>query len=175
MWANDLQRNETSLLGLIASDFAYKRRVDILFDRADPTRGEFLASHPDSQAADEYSFPPTIAGLSDDPLTANFATRVDALGVGMVLMPNWRVFDVIERDTTGTGVVIFRGVYSIGGQARTDYLVAFRGTDGRDGKDWFANMQLGLNQWRSASEELAIALRELQNADGSPFSGTVHF
>ena len=62
MWANDLQRNETSLLGLIASDFAYKRRVDILFDRNDPTRGEFLASLPDSRASDEYSFPPTIVG-----------------------------------------------------------------------------------------------------------------
>ena len=59
-----LQRNEISLLGLIASDFAYKKGVDIFFDRNDPTRGEFLASVPDSHAADEYSFPPDIVGLS---------------------------------------------------------------------------------------------------------------
>src|SRR5688572_6499248 len=147
MWANDVQRNDVSLLGLIASDFAYKRRVDILFDKDDPTSGEFLTSLPDSRGADEYSFPHTIAGLSDDPLTANFGTRTEENGVGIVIMPNWRVFDVIERDTTGFGVVIFRGVYSTGDQTRTEYLVAFRGTDGRDGKDWLANIQLGRNQW----------------------------
>src|SRR5688500_15950947 len=139
MWVNDLQRNEISVLGLIASDFAYKKGVDITFDRNDATKGEFLASVPDSRAEDEYSFPPTIVGLSADPLTAAYATRAQDSGVGVVILPNWRVFNVIEQESTGFGAVIFRGVYFADGQERTDNLVSFRGTDGRDGRDWLAN------------------------------------
>src|SRR5688572_11949892 len=150
MWANNQQRNEISLLGLVASDFAYKKAIDILFDKNDATRGEFLTSLPDSRASDEYSFPPTVSGLSSDPSMANFATRTEENGVGLVILPNWQVFNVIEQNTTGFGAVIFRGVYSSGEEIRTDYIVAFRGTDGRDGKDWLANIQLGRNQWQDA-------------------------
>ena len=38
MWTSDAERNQISLLGLIASDFAYKRSTDILFDPDDPTQ-----------------------------------------------------------------------------------------------------------------------------------------
>src|SRR5688572_7619876 len=175
MWANNLHRNETSLLGLIASDFAYKKALDIVFDKNDPTKGEFLASLPDSRASDEYSFPRMVAGMSSDPSMANFATRTEVNGVGLVIMPNWQAFNVIEQSTTGFGVVIFRGVYSNGGQIQTDYILAFRGTDGRDGKDWLANIQLGRNQWQGAMDDVSDALQTLTNADGSPFSGTIHF
>jgi hypothetical protein len=175
MWVNDLQRNEISVLGLIASDFAYKKSVDIIFDKNDATRGEFLASVPDSRAEDEYSFSPTIVGLSAEPLAAAYATRAEDSGIGVVILPNWRVFNVIEQESTGFGAVIFRGVYFVAGQERTDYLVSFRGTDGRDGRDWLANIQLGLNQWRNAAENLAGTLQTLTNADGTSFSGTVHF
>ena len=175
MWANDLQRNETSVLGLIASDFAYKKAVDIIFDRNDATRGEFLASLPDSRAEDEYSFPPTIVGLSADPLTAAYATSAQDSGVGVVILPNWRVFDVIEQAVHGLRRRYFPWRLFRRWTRATDYLVSFRGTDGRDGRDWLANIQLGLNQWRNAAENLAGTLQTLTNADGSSFSGTVHF
>src|SRR5687767_5978217 len=175
MWANDLHRSQVSLLGLVASDFAYKKTVDIQFDRNDPTRGEFLTSLPDSTPADEYSFPSMVVGLSAIQAEANFATMAEHDGIGVVVMPNWQVFDVIERPETGFGVVIFRGVYSVGDQTNTDYVVAFRGTDGRNGQDWLANIQLGRNQWQSAADDVFNLLQSLTNADNSAFSGTIHF
>src|SRR5687767_11823131 len=109
MWASDTQRNQVSLLGLIASDFAYKRGTDMVFDPNDPTRGEFLASLPDSNANDEYSFPPGLIDISSDPASPMFGSLVDQNGVGVVVLPNWRVFSVIESAQTGFGVVILRG------------------------------------------------------------------
>ena len=43
--------------------------------------------------------------------------RADQDGVGVVHLPNWQVFNVIERDNTGFGVVIFRGVYVLTGSS----------------------------------------------------------
>src|SRR5687768_2522085 len=116
MWSSDAARNQVSLLGLVASDFAYKRFADILFDPNDPTIGELLASFPDSQPAEEYSFPRDIVGISNDASSAMFATRSDQNDTGVLLLPNWQVFNIIERQATGFGAVIFRGVHSVAGQ-----------------------------------------------------------
>lgn len=165
MWANDTHRNQVSLLGLVASDLAYK----------EASSGEMLASFPDSRSDEEYSFPKAVPGLSQDPSASTFGVWDDEDGIGVITFPNWKVVQTFRSDATGFGAVLLQGVYSLNGDKRTDYIIAFRGTDGRDGQDWYANVQLGKNQWLPEMEQLFDALAILTNADGSSFTGGVHF
>ena len=165
MWVSNTYRNEVSLLGLVASDFAYKQA----------SIGEVLASFPDSRPTEEYPFPPSGLGMSDDPSAATFGFRVDEDGTGLVQFPNWNVFRTLASDATGLGIVVLRGVHYVDGVKKTDYIVAFRGTDGLNGKDWYANIQLGANQWLPGMQQLFDLLSTLTNVDNSTFSGTIHF
>ena len=162
-WIDDGYRNEISLLGLVASDAAYQQK-----SRA----GIPLQSLPDSSANDEYSFKadailPRFAVLMDPSSPLAFKETV-LQNVETVEFINWhQVDEAIEDPGTGFGAVIFQRDYVENGNQKSEYIVAFRGSDGRNGKDWFANIQLGKNQWTNVFATLFSRVALLQSPDGS--------
>jgi Ca2+-binding RTX toxin-like protein len=171
MWSSDIYRDQISILGLIASDASYKS-------------GGFgpdslLRTSPDSDPADEYPFYARILERASPVEDAASPMAYDApvfpgedgnLVLGVELK-NWRqVEDPIEDLASGTAATIYRREYFEGEVAKSEYIVAFRGTDGRNGRDWFSNIQLGTDQWNALLERLYGAngiIRRLVSLDGS--------
>src|SRR6185503_8892583 len=58
-----------------------------------------------------------------------------------------------------------------------EYIVAFRGTDGDDRQDWFANLDLAANVWRAHSAEVVNFLTGFQPEAGGdkPSLNVIHF
>src|SRR5688572_27454300 len=143
-WISDATRNEVSLLGLVASDAAYKQ--------SGFAAGAVLQSVPDNERGEDYPFPATLLSrLGEqgiDPSSRLFYQLATSPGrdgapVRTVEFQNWHFTNLAEDPASGLALVIYERTYDAGNAVRKEYLVAFRGTDGRNGRDWYANIQLG--------------------------------
>jgi Ca2+-binding RTX toxin-like protein len=150
-WMSDTARNEVSILGLVASDAAYKQ--------SGFAAGAVLQSVPDNEGGEDYPFPATLLSSMGeqgiDPLSRLFyqlttSPGKDAAPIRTVEFQNWHFNNLVEDPSSGLAFVIYERTYDTGNALRKEYLVAFRGTDGRNGRDWYANIQLGKDQWRDA-------------------------
>jgi hypothetical protein len=171
-WLNDGVRTQISMLGLVASDAAYKNNGF--------GENSLLRSNPDHAiAAEDYPLHETIVRRAADALDPGSRlafSPTDFLApsgneIAGVEFTNWRQFrNVIEDPDTGAAAVIYRRLYTAEGVEKAEYLLAFRGTDGRNGQDWFTNIQLGKNQWRGLSTRLFDPegpIATLNSPDGS--------
>ncbi len=163
------RRNPLSILGLVASDASY-------YLEGTRKRGDPLKSLPDSDPGEEYGFPQALWGSIPklgDPFTNNTVV-VDALTpkggtTTTIEFPAWRVVDFVEGTPLGFGATIFR----LGD--RGEYLVAMRGTDGADPKDWVQDLGLSVSSWLKYRDELMDKLF-IPLPDGAiPATGIVHF
>jgi VCBS repeat-containing protein len=166
MWSSDRNRNETSFLGLVASDAAYK------VGGFGPNT--LLRTNPDNSSGEDYPFKPDILNRLDNidassPLAyePKKFQSVNGESLDGVEFQNWRQFASIEDEDTGFGAVIYRRGYEEGSVLKAEYIVAFRGTDGRNGQDWYANIQLAKGQWVEVNDQIAQALSQATSPDGS--------
>src|SRR5688572_28667423 len=150
-WLSNAVRDEISILGLVASDAAYKK--------GGFSNGSFLQSYPDHQQPSE-DFPVRAAVVSRQGDAADPSSRLafsptifeapSGQQISGVAFSNWRQFEsAIEDPDTGATAIIYERLYNDGTKETAEYIVAFRGSDGRSGRDWFANIQLGKNQWEA--------------------------
>src|SRR5258706_2976529 len=165
-----LTRNELSVLALVASDASYRSTPST------PTPGgTILRSWPDNKTVDEeFGFPINLlSSLSQSkPETVNsyFSdTSPSGREVIVAQFPRWKLATEVKDDATGFGV----SIYKLDGA--NEYIVAFRGTDGKDPKDWGQNLGYSAQAWETSRDDVLNFLFE-QKPDGHiPAEGTVHF
>src|SRR6185436_20018716 len=139
MWSDE-QRNIESIVDLIASDAAYESKTAVI--------GQSLSTYPDSPKNEEYTFPLDLTALAGIPYSIN---QPDS-AVARVSLTQWELVNKFEIAEAGFGAQLYRGVSETGdGRTHIEYLLSFRGTDGRDGKDWYGNLSLATNQWNAAN------------------------
>jgi Ca2+-binding RTX toxin-like protein len=156
--------NVRSVLGLIASDFAYKDNIQL---------GDLLQTHPDNKQEDENGFPSSLyLALGNEPLT-QFVSTFEG-GVSGVKLTQWEVVKVTQDASDGFGVVILKSAIR-GLDGKFDYIVALRGSDGENRQDWFANMDLASTLWREHSAEVISYLMNLQTTGDIPRLNRIHF
>jgi len=157
--------NRLSILALAASDFSYKKGSLIGLNHT-------LRSHPDNEKEYEFGFPRRL--LFDMSQLSFSLEHFNLLpnpvnDVQVVEFDNWRVVNVIENDRNGFGVVILKALRDVEG--KYDYMVAFRGTDGLDTVDWFANLDLARDVWARQAPGVRDALQQLNDAGKIHFTG----
>lgn len=156
MWSSDAYRNQISILALTASDSAYRESPGYPF-----VPGEPLMSFPDSKPQEEYQFPLQILGIpaqsdTNSPLYYEGKALLSTQGglVEGVEFKNWSLVTKTQQNDTGVGLIIYRRDYEQAGKEKSEYIIAVQGTDGRNGQDWYANIQLAKNQWRAIFDTL---------------------
>ncbi|RPH80107.1 MAG: DUF2974 domain-containing protein [Nitrospiraceae bacterium] len=162
-----LSRNQISVLGLVASDAAY-------FNANKRFLGFPLQSFPDSAETEERGFPPAL--LENLPQhSGTYAINgpidgVSGITVSGVTFPEWQLVKEINRPT-GFGASVFKRV------GHEQYIIAFRGTDGANLKDWAENLGYSTNAWSDATEELFENFLFAPSASGGPAPalGELHF
>ncbi|MEP6636976.1 MAG: Mbeg1-like protein, partial [Acidobacteriota bacterium] len=174
-----LTTDQLAVLALVGSDESYAvSGVPFLVgpDQASPD----LQSYPDSlDFLTEYGFAASLAkGLGTDALlsTVNEMSKVQAPLIGkqvnVIDFKNWTLIAEVnagDRDGNGFGASIFK-------QTGVDeYLVAMRGTDGTNLKDWNANLDYSVTVWNREKENLFDILFSVQAEGVMPASGTIHF
>lgn len=175
-WPTNAAREEMSILGLVASDAAYKKDGF--------GEGSLLRSNPDhEQLADDYPLRADVVrraaqdhGSARLAFTPTLFPTPSGQDIAGVQFTNWQEFLVVEDAESGAAAIIYRRLYLDGSSEKAEYIVAFRGSDGRDGQDWFSNIQLGKNQWRRLFDQLFGAngaMRSLTSSDGS--ISVIHF
>lgn len=148
-----------SLIAIVASDASYKPAgVSAGIGGQDGVGGEVLASFPDNEPIDEADFPTSLYRHSIDTESKLDDLRlVDGIGVSnnpvrIGVLDNWSLVRSIEDESTGFGAAIFISRSSDGG--KRDVVVAFRGTDGTDSKDWYQNIDLAKTVWGKVWNEV---------------------
>jgi pimeloyl-ACP methyl ester carboxylesterase len=111
--------NTRSLIALVACDASYKSLAEF-------TVGEVLAPHRDSAEGEEVDAPPIF----------------DQIG-----REQWKYLrdpdtPILAIPGTGFSAVIFRK------EGAPELIVALTGSNGWDSRDWWANLNLGMSQWR---------------------------
>src|ERR1700757_2623554 len=148
-----LQRNELSVLDLVASDAAYRTLEQYTADRPAVSSRILLQSSPDSSTpTDEQGVPTSLfVALPNNPdsLTARqLAVLNGSRGGGpaqTVTFTNWELIKKFQNNQDGFGAAIFKSTIKIDGKYQ--FIVAFQGSDGLDPKDWFANLDLARQVW----------------------------
>ena len=162
------RRGMLSILGLVASDASY-------YIEGSRRTGDPLRSLPDSEPRDEHGFPdPLWMSILwyGDPLigASNLTTAQTNHGalVDVIELSQWQVVRIVEGRELGFGATIYR----LGDTS--EYVVAMRGTDGPDSRDWLQNLSFSVPAWDAYRSDLAGAL--LTPLYGRiPAAGTVHF
>jgi hypothetical protein len=153
--AISLDLNKWAILGLVASDLSYRPKPD----------GLPLMSYKDSSAGNEFGFPGSLLnGLSrSDPSNQSSFTDSERQ---VISFQNWHVDKVIE-ETNGFGVIFLKSTFADTKTGLFDYIAAFRGTEGADPKDLFADLGLAEAVWRSERDSVFDYLNSV--------SGRIHF
>ena len=157
-----------NVLALVASDFAYRP--------GKASKGTSLQSYPDNEPGDEFEFPGWLyRDLNTSALTGAVLDDSRADGISVVRLTEWEYVDTIEDSGDGFGAVFFRSK-TPGAAGKYEYILAFRGTDGRDKQDWFANLDLGMNVWNDHRAAILSLLttRDL-DTNRAPSDGIIHF
>lgn len=163
------RRNHLSILGLVASDASY-------YAEGGRAIGDLLRSLPDSDPAHEHGFPQSL-WLSVERTGNPFIDSKVFVGeptprgasANVVEFPSWQVVSIVEGPGVGFGATIYR----LGRTA--EYLLAMRGTDGPDARDWFQNLSLSVPAWNDYRSELMRRLFEPLDDGVIPATGIVHF
>lgn len=91
----------------------------------------------------------------------------------------YKAIDQWVDESTGFGVIVYKKDGAT--PAKTEIIVALRGTDGLNPQDWVANSQyLGWNQWNSPNGRARVfnlidSLRSDPSTPGTAFEGSIHF
>jgi Ca2+-binding RTX toxin-like protein len=150
--------SELAVLGLVASDFSYKNASKV-------GRGELLSSLPDSKGGEEFGFPKALVnGLPNSSASRMRNYFIDS-NRSVIQFGNWQETATFNDDRDGYGAVVFRSKDADPVTNKFDYIVAFRGTDGTDHQDWFANLDLAQKVW--ARQSINIMNYLLGNGRGS--------
>ncbi len=180
--ADPRSMNALSILDLVASDAAYKTLQQYEQDRA-ANATLYLQSWPDSSAGNEASFPASLLnGLANEGLTAHDPMR-DMNGshgggdAAVISFTNWKLIKKFQDDTTGFGAAVFKS--TVPNSDGDQYIVAFQGSDGLDGRDWYQNLDMAQGAWtRNGPSVINFLLDGGQGLDGEeyvPSTGIVHF
>ncbi len=164
--------NPLAILALTASDASYKKgRIPL---------GIELRSLADSDFDDEVGFPEVLR-LSLSQFDGSFAENrvVEPISTprgseNVVEFSKWRLVLGIDEQDLGFGA----SVYKLDGQ--NEYLVALRGTDGPDPKDWLQNASYSVPAWNRYGPQLTdptggFLFRPLDGNGPIPADGIVHF
>jgi hypothetical protein len=137
---------EQAILDLVASDFSYKPEPEIAVgvDR--------LRSLPDNTPEYEHGFPPSLVVALDNSPTALTRRSFVASGISVVEFDNWIVAKTFVDPGDGFGAVVFKSRFANPETGKFDYIIAFRGTDGLNAQDWYANLDLAINIWARQDE-----------------------
>jgi Ca2+-binding RTX toxin-like protein len=163
--------NEQAILDLVASDFAYKPNDEIA------VRVDKLQSFPDNAPEYEGGFPPSLVGFLDNALFARTHRSFIASGISVIEFDNWIVENKFNDRGDGFGAVVFKSRFADPVTNKFDYIVAFRGTDGLNAQDWYANLDLAKDVW--ARQSVPVLSYLLGTADGANIDQTtlsrIHF
>ncbi|HXF65557.1 MAG TPA: putative Ig domain-containing protein, partial [Burkholderiales bacterium] len=163
--------NEQAILDLVASDFAYKPDAQIV------VRADKLQSFPDNTPEYERGFPPSLVSTLDNALFSRTHRQFIASGLSVIEFDNWTVEAKFDDPGDGFGAVVLKSRFADPVTNKFDYIVAFRGTDGLSAQDWYANLDLAQEVWRTQRNRIMPYL--LGTAQGERIDqtklGRIHF
>ena len=135
----DTATNKWAILGLIACDASYQRTTIPI--------GQPLSEFFDSKPNRDFLSPEVVDRAGIDSYFSG----------GELVIPDFEAVKHITHPATGFGAVIYQS-------ARTSRkaIVAFTGTNGPDGQDWWTNLNLGTNQWTANRQPVQDAIGELE-------------
>lgn len=175
-----LTQDQLAVLALVGSDASYTvPNIPFPFPPAPNASGPDLQSYPDSvKKEDEYGFANSLAGtLSKNTSATNFnisnVPSPSTKNVDAIDFPSWeRIKEINPGDEykSGFDASIFRL------RGTNEYVVALRGTDGNNLKDWRNNLGFAVKVWNDEKSKLFQALFSPAAPDGAiPAKGTIHF
>jgi len=180
--ATPSELNDLSILGLVASDAAYKSLAQYSEDRG-AGKPVYLQSVPDSTKDNEADFPSVLAAtLPNEGLTARLPLGTssgsrDGGPAQTITFTNWLLIKKFQHSGTGFGAAIFKS--SVQKDGKDQYIIAFQGSDGLDAQDWFANLDFARNVWRERGPEVIDFLVNGGAGDDGqeyvPSNGVIHF
>jgi hypothetical protein len=141
--------NRWALLGLVACDASYGRAF----------ASSTLRTLPDSEPEVDFLAAETLAGAGLSGRRIGNVTEIEG----------WKSVETVSVPGTGFSATMYQS------EDKSQAIVALSGTNGLDLQDWWANVNLGVSQWRTARGAMADALSRLQNLDGAEFSGEILF
>jgi hypothetical protein len=162
--------SEQAVLDLVASDFSYKPDNKIAIN------GDKLSSFPDSSMAHEHGFPASLVSALDNALSSPTHRTPIASGLSVIQFDNWVVANKFDDGGDGYGAVVFKSKFADPVTHKFDYIVAFRGTDGINAQDWFANLDLAGAVWARQSSRIVPYLLGVGNEKIDQATlGRIHF